>query len=100
MQTLMNFFADGIADPQQGTEEPVLIYENFYLDKIYTPVNVAALDKLLRESQYDQEQTRYLVNGFKNGFSLGYEGREDVRITSENLKFTIGNETILCKKVI
>ena len=58
------------------------------------------LEKLLRESNYPQEKTDRLVNGFKNGFDLGYRNEEKVQMKSKNLKFTIGDETELWNKVM
>ena len=57
------------------------MYENFDLDNLVTPVNVEELEKLLQDSNYDQEKTKRLVEGFRFGFTLGYEGRQDVKIT-------------------
>ena len=65
-----------------------------------TPVFVERLEQLLKESQYDQWKTEYLVDGFRNGFSLGYAGRTDIKMESENLKFHIGNKTELWNKVM
>ena len=70
------------------------------LGNLFTPVNVVALENLLMESNYNPGKTKYLVNGFKNGFDLGYRGNENVKMTSKNLKFTIGNQTILWNKVM
>ena len=40
------------------------------------------------------------MNGFRNGFDLGYRGPERVNITSPNLRFLVGNETVLWNKVM
>ena len=58
------------------------------------------LENLLKATSYDLEQTQYLVNGFKNGFDLGYRGPENIQQTSKNLKFTIGDKTELWNKVM
>ena len=63
------------------------MYENMDLDRIITPVNVVKLEELLKESHYDKQEITLLVDGFTNGFSIRYEGSEDVKITSPNLKF-------------
>ena len=40
-----------------------------------------------------------MVDCFRNGFSIGYEGKEDVKIASPNLKFReVGNPTELWNK--
>ena len=85
---------------QISEQEEILYYENFELEKIYTPVNADRLEKYLIESNYDKEETRFLISGFKNGFDLGYRGPEKIRQTANNLKFTIGNEIELWNKVM
>ena len=40
------------------------------------------------------------MEGFRFGFTLGYEGRQDVKITSPNLKVSIGDEIELWNKVM
>ena len=75
-------------------------FENFNLRDIHTPINADRLEELLNECNYDGEKTNYLVQGFKEGFDLGYRGRPDVQLTAPNLKFTIGNKTILWNKMM
>ena len=65
-----------------------------------SPVNADQLEKLLNESNYDKEKTRYLVDGFKHGFDLGYRGPKLVQQKSNNLKFSIGDKTELWNKVM
>ena len=48
-------------------------YENLNLKNIVTPVRVKVYEKLLKEAGYDAGKTKFLVDGFTNGFSLGYE---------------------------
>ena len=52
-------------------------HENLNISHTETPVNGNHLEQLLRESNYNQEESKYLVNGFKHGFSLEYEGPLD-----------------------
>ena len=40
------------------------------------------------------------MEGFKEGFDLGYRGPEEIRQKANNLKFTIGNKTELWNKVM
>ena len=57
--------------------------------------------KLLEESAYDKKETEFLIDGFKNGFSIGYDGDRDVKITSPNLKFReVGDPVQLWNKVM
>ena len=78
----------------------MLQFDNLDLQQIYTPVNATNLEILLKETNYDPKETEYLVNGFKNGFDLGYRGNAEVKQTSPNLKFTIGNDIELWNKVM
>ena len=79
----------------------VLQFENFDLENIKSPVNAEVFEELLTSSNYDRIETEFLIDGFKNGFSLGYEGPEDVQIKSPNLKFRgVGNNLILWNKVM
>ena len=82
-----------------GTEQP-LFYENFDVSNLVTPVDWRALQKLLEQANYDKSEKEFLVNGFKNGFPIGYEGNRDVRQVSRNLPFTIGDKITLWNKVM
>ena len=54
----------------------------------------------MKESECDKAETKFLVDGFKYGFDLGYRGPENIKIKSENLKFRIGNDIELWNKVM
>ena len=59
------------------------------------------LKNLLLESKYNKKETEFLVDGFENGFSIGYSGNENVQIRSPNLKFReVGSPTELWNKVM
>ena len=79
----------------------ILYFENYDLENIKTPVNTAEFTRLLKLSKYDEKETQFLIDGFSNGFSLGYCGPKDVKITSPNLKFReVGDATTLWNKVM
>ena len=80
--------------------DEVLMYENTDLEAIITPIDVGKLHKLLKRSNYDKKLTKYICNGFKNGFSLEYQGSKEVRMTSRNLPLNIGTKTELWNKVM
>ena len=66
-----------------------------------TPVDIEALQQLLIETEYDQKETAFLLEGFRNGFPIGYQGDRKVKLTSPNLKFRgVGNHTILWNKIM
>ena len=70
------------------------------MENIITPVKVEQLEKLLKETNYDKAKSKYLLDGFRDGFDLGYRGKSEVQLTAPNLKFTIGNKTELWNKVM
>ena len=78
----------------------LLMESNQDITNIFTPVNVKHLRDLLHQSGYNQSESRFLIEGFSKGFDLGYRGSTNIKQTSPNLKFTIGDETELWNKVM
>ena len=59
------------------------------------------LKSLLNDSEYDPIKTKYLVSGFKEGFSLNYKGPlKDCKRKAHNLKLRVGDKTELWNKVM
>ena len=65
------------------------------MESIKTPVDTSKLKQLLVLSNYDKKETSFLIDGFENGFSIGYNGPENVAIKSPNLKFREVGDPIL-----
>ena len=61
------------------------MYENFDLHEVVTPVKHAILEELLVQYNYPQDKTNFLVQGFKSGFSIKYNGPKNVTRLSNNL---------------
>ena len=61
-----------------------------------TPVKWDVLQFFLEG--YDSDKTEYLVNGFRNGFQLHYEGERDFQ-ESPNLKSAVDNPEIVGHKL-
>ena len=82
--------------------EEILLFSNTNLTDIFTPVNADRLEELLTQCDYDSTETAFLVNGFKEGFTLGYQGSFEVKIQAPNLKFQegVGSEIELWNKVM
>ena len=78
----------------------VFHFKNYDLKSVVTPVDVDALRRLMEESSYDVEEAQFLLNGFTNGFSIGYEGPSDIQQTAPNLKLRTGDEIDLWNKVM
>ena len=82
-------------------QNAVSYFENYDLQNIVTPVDSDQLKYLLEESGYEQSKTDFLIDGFKNGFSIGYQGPMNIKQTAPNLKFRgVGNKTELWNKVM
>ena len=60
-------------------------------------MNADVLENLLRQSNYDPRETKFLVSRFRNGFDLHYEG---TRIRRSNIPFSVGNAEVLWGKLI
>ena len=75
-------------------------YENFDLENIITPVNYKILHEVLTEAKYDEDKTRFLVEGFRRGFSIEYKGPKIIQQEAPNLKIRIGTEVDLWNKVM
>ena len=83
----------------EGAQQ-VLTAQYHNLEDIETPVDIDALEFLLLDAGYDKQKSQFLINGFRNGFDLGYRGNQQVNLTAPNLKFVIGDETVLWNKVM
>ena len=76
--------------------ETIHYAENFDLTSIVTPLDV----KLLREANYDKDETKFLVDGFSTGFDIGYRGNKNRKSESHNIPFSVGNKYILWNKIM
>ena len=81
-------------------EVKVLEGSNRDLENITTPVKVDVLEHLLRKHGYDKEKSKFLVNGFRNGFSLRYQGEQKIQRLAKNLKLCVGTPLELWNKVM
>ena len=82
-------------------EEQPTYFENFDMENFVSPVNADVLEHLLVKYKYNPDETAFLVDGFRNGFDIGYRGiTENIQRKSPNLKLRIGSETALWNKVM
>ena len=65
-----------------------------------TPVNAKKLGQMLNAAGYDKQKTKFVVSGFENGFSISYEGDQNIQRTAPNLQLHVRNEVILWNKVM
>ena len=86
---------------KSGENELPLYFENFNLQDIQTPVDAEKFKQILTESGYDKERISFLYQGFKECFSLQYEGNlKRVTRTAPNLKFRVGSPLEMWNKII
>ena len=65
-----------------------------------TPLDVDMYESLLKSSQYHPEKSKYLVEGFRHGFSLKYQRKLDSKQLAPNLKIRVGSPVELWNKVM
>ena len=75
-------------------------YKNFNLTDIITPVKADVFEKLLIDSSYDADETKFVVQGFRYGFDIQYNGPMIRQSTAKNLPITVGSKTQLWNKIM
>lgn len=80
--------------------DELLWCENFDLGTIVTPVDANRLDELLKVTKYPDSDREFLVDGFRNGFELGYRGPTERQTLSKNHKLRAGNPVVLWNKIM
>ena len=77
-------------------------FNNPDLNSIVTPIKVDVLHRFLRDSSYDEQKTKFLIDGFTNGFDLGYRGLTNRRDLSDNIpiKEHIGSKLDMWNKIM
>ena len=90
----------GAVGAKETYNREVLYFENFDVTSVCTPVDADVLETFLDDSCYDPVESEFLLNGFRHGFSLGYQGPRRVKIKSPNLRLEVGDEIDLWNKVM
>ena len=54
----------------------------------------------MEQSNYDRQESLFLIDGFTNGFDIGYNGSQVRQSTSDNIPFTVGNELDMWEKIM
>ena len=73
---------------------------NLDIEHITTPIKLDEYSALLNQSRYPEEEKNFLIQGFTNGFDIGYNGPRERVSKSDNLPFRIGNPVELWNKVM
>ena len=69
--------------------DQVLMYENFDLESVVTPVDVKHFNQLLTEAGYMKEKIQFITQGFALGFDIGYQGPKDIALEAPNLRLRV-----------
>ena len=89
------------ADMIPETQDRIDRFEDFNWEEIKTPIKVPIYEKLLMKSGYDAEKIKFLVDGFKQGFRIEYQGPIERKDTADNLPLNgLGSKTDLWNKVM
>ena len=65
-----------------------------------TPMNVEYYKKMLSDSNYDARESAFLLDGFTNGFDIGYQGPKIRQSEAKNIPFTIGDKFDMWEKIM
>ena len=83
-----------------GEVDDLMEFHNKDLRSIETPVQAETLEWMLAESDYPAEESRFLVQGCREGFDLEYSGPVNRQDTSRNLPFNVGDRTDMWQKIM
>ena len=75
-------------------------YSNYDLENIVTPIDVAKFEELLNLTNYDPIERDFVIDGFTNGFDIGYQEPQERRSTAKNIPFTVGDKFELWDKIM
>ena len=64
------------------------------------PIDLDRFTQLLTETNYDPEESAFLIDGFSSGFDIGYEGSQVRKFHSRNIPFTVGDKFELWSKIM
>ena len=75
---------------------------NYNLFEVVTPIKINKYARLLEDSGFDVEKSRFLVKGFQDGFDIGYRGPQFRRDTSRNIPISkaVGSESEMWEKLM
>ena len=73
---------------------------NLRINDIVTPIKVHRLWHFLNITNYDKNESKFLIQGFTRGFSLEYQGPLNRADVSNNIPLTVGTPMDLWQKVM
>ena len=67
---------------------------------ICTPIKVDKLAEYLHQSNYDRVESEFIIDGFTNGFEIGYAGPKIRQDRSRNIPFSVGDKFDMWQKLM
>ena len=64
------------------------------------PINTTVLQNMLKQSNHEENKTRFIVNGFSEGFDIGYSGPKIRADEANNIPLRIGSQTEMWNKLM
>ena len=75
-------------------------FSNLNVSDIVTPIKVDKLRWYLDRTNYNREDTRFLVEDFTNGFSIEYKGSMNKQDEVKNIPITVGTHQDMWDKLM
>ena len=63
---------------------------NLDIETIVTPIKVTKFNQLLLDAKFPEEDWKFLIQGFTEGFDIGYNGPKNRRSIADNIPFSTG----------
>ena len=88
------------ADINKFKGDKAEVWTNYKVDEVMTPLNVDRLAKYLKWSNYNHQKAKHLIQGFSDGFDIGYRGPVMRREKANNIPITVGSEAEMWSKLM
>ena len=82
------------------SNQNVPYFEDFDYTEIFTRIKVDVLEGFFKKSNFCQEERKFIVDGIRYGFPLGYQGSTNRKDLSNNLKLRCGDKYELWRKMM
>ena len=76
------------------------MHYNYNLHEIVTPIDVNKLRNLMNGTGYDENKAKMLLQGFEEGFDIGYRGPSKRKDLSDNIPLRVGTHVDLWNKLM
>ena len=75
-------------------------HEDLEWQDIVMPIDIDRFSRYLQLSNYPQDKSQDLIQGFRLGFDIGYRGPENRTHEARNIPLKIGSQAEMWNKVI